>query len=153
MQAMSLRWGLAGVALCAVVTATPAASQVGGDYDLSWNTIDGGGTTASTGGTYTLGGTIGQPDAGALAAAGYDLTGGFWTAGAALLGDCKIDGVVDLFDVLEMIDLLLGKTPTTAQEVLCNVDCTALPIDLFDVLREIDAVLGRIPMPLACPAT
>lgn len=142
------------VALCAVVTAGPAASQTGGGYDLSWSTIDGGGTTASAGGPYTLGGTIGQPDAGVATGGGYEVTGGFWAAGAPiLLGDCKIDGVVDLFDVIEMIDILLeAKVPTAGQEVLCNVDCNALPIDLFDVLRTIDAVLERIPMPLQCPA-
>jgi hypothetical protein len=150
---MSLRRALTVLALCAVVGATPAASQTGDGYDLSWNTIDGGGTTASSGGTYTLGGTIGQVDAGALTGGEYGLVGGFWGgAEAILLGDCKPDGVVDLFDILEMIDILLGKIPTAEQEVLCNVDCNALPIDLFDVLRTIDAVLGRVTMPLECPA-
>ena len=31
-------------------------AQVGGGYDLSWSTVDGGGATFSTGGTYSLGG-------------------------------------------------------------------------------------------------
>ena len=47
-------------------------------YDLSWYTIDGGGATFSTGGSYSLGGTIGQPDAGALSGGPYTLNGGFW---------------------------------------------------------------------------
>ncbi|ACL26136.1 hypothetical protein [Chloroflexus aggregans] len=34
-------------------------AQSGGGYNLEWNTIDGGGATFSTGGTYSLGGTIG----------------------------------------------------------------------------------------------
>jgi hypothetical protein len=107
---MSLRRALMMLALCAVVGATPAASQTGDGYDLSWNTVDGGGTTASSGGDYTLGGTIGQIDAGALAGGEYDLVGGFWAgAEAILLGDCKPDGVVDLFDILEMIDAVLGR--------------------------------------------
>jgi hypothetical protein len=50
-------------------------------YDLSWYTIDGGGHTWSTGGTYTLGGTVGQPDAGNLAGGTYTLGGGFWQGG------------------------------------------------------------------------
>lgn len=56
-----------------------ALAQSGGGYDLSWNTIDGGGGT-STGGAYTLSGTIGQPDAGTLSSPGgtYTLNGGFW---------------------------------------------------------------------------
>jgi len=50
-------------------------------YDLSWWTVDGGGDTGSSSGAYTLGGTVGQPDAGALAAGEYTLHAGFW-AGA-----------------------------------------------------------------------
>ncbi|HVF73356.1 MAG TPA: hypothetical protein VM940_17270 [Chthoniobacterales bacterium] len=55
-----------------------AISQSGGAYDLTWNTIDGGGTTSATGGNYSLGGTIGQPDAGASSGGAYSLTSGFW---------------------------------------------------------------------------
>jgi hypothetical protein len=50
----------------------------GPGYDLSWWTVDGGGSTFSTGGGYALGGTIGQADAGELSASGYRLVGGFW---------------------------------------------------------------------------
>jgi hypothetical protein len=58
-----------------------------GGYDLSWWTVDGGGDTLSTGPGYSLGGTIGQPDAGpALSGPGYRLTGGFWLAGARSYG-------------------------------------------------------------------
>jgi hypothetical protein len=56
-------------------------AQTGGGYDLSWSTIDGGGGTWSTGGSYALGGTIGQPDAGTLAGGSYTLEGGFWPGG------------------------------------------------------------------------
>ena len=55
-----------------------AFSQSGGAYDLSWHTNDGGGTTSAAGGAYSLGGTIGQPDAGAASGGAYALTGGFW---------------------------------------------------------------------------
>jgi hypothetical protein len=46
-------------------------------YHIDWFTIDGGGGT-STGGGYTLSGTIGQPDAGTLTGGSYVLEGGFW---------------------------------------------------------------------------
>ena len=56
-----------------------AQAQSGGDYDLSWSTVDGGGYTWSEGGNYKLGGTIGQHDAGAEHSDGdYALQGGFW---------------------------------------------------------------------------
>ena len=61
--------------------ALTALAQSGGGYDLTWNTIDGGGgTSTSAGGVYTLSGTIGQPDAGTLSSPGgtYTLNGGFW---------------------------------------------------------------------------
>jgi len=60
-------------------------------YSIDWNKIAGGGGT-STGGVYTVSGTIGQPDAsGAMTGGSYSLTGGFWslyalqTPGAPLL--------------------------------------------------------------------
>lgn len=46
-------------------------------YSIDWHTIDGGGGT-STGGVYSVSGTIGQPDAGTLNGSGYTLNGGFW---------------------------------------------------------------------------
>lgn len=47
-------------------------------FDLTWHTIDGGGGT-STGGSFDLSGTIGQPDAGPTMTGGsFALVGGFW---------------------------------------------------------------------------
>ena len=54
------------------------ASVCMADYSIDWHTVDGGGTT-STGGIYTITGTIGQPDAGYSYQGDYDLAGGFWT--------------------------------------------------------------------------
>lgn len=50
------------------------------DYRIVWSTIDGGGGTSS-GGTYQLTGTIGQPDAAYLVGGQHELLGGFWTGG------------------------------------------------------------------------
>ena len=63
-----------------------ALAQTGGPYDLSWSTVDGGGHTFSTGGDYSLGGTIGQPDPGLLTGGVYTLGGGFWGGGAQRVG-------------------------------------------------------------------
>ena len=52
----------------------------GQSYSIDWYKIAGGGGT-STGGTYQVSGTIGQPDASAVNAmsgGNYSLTGGFW---------------------------------------------------------------------------
>src|SRR5262245_32731291 len=66
------------VAFVALATFTAAHAQ----YDLSWRTIDGGGAMFSTGGSFTLGGTIGQPDAGRVSGGAFSLSGGFWFAGS-----------------------------------------------------------------------
>jgi hypothetical protein len=79
--------------LVLLVSIPSAFAQSGGGYDLTWSTVSGGGWTFSTGGAYTLGGTIGQPGAGLLAgvASGggaYTLGGGFW-GGGALAGEYR----------------------------------------------------------------
>jgi hypothetical protein len=57
-----------------------AGSSANGQYELSWYTIDGGGGRSS-GGPYTLMGTIGQPDAAAVSGGDYELLGGFLPGG------------------------------------------------------------------------
>ena|ERR1041384_2280495 len=65
--------------LCITFFAHALLAQSGGNYDLSWNKIAGGGGV-STGGVYTVSGTIGQPDAGVPMSGGnYSITGGFWS--------------------------------------------------------------------------
>lgn len=54
-----------------------------GQYSIDWSTIDGGGST-STGGVYSVSGTIGQPDAGTMSGGIYTLSGGFWGIVAAV---------------------------------------------------------------------
>ena len=52
---------------------------LGQSYSVDWYKISGGGGP-STGGTYQVNGTIGQPDAsGALSGGQYSVTGGFWS--------------------------------------------------------------------------
>jgi hypothetical protein len=62
-------------------------------YAIDWYKVAGGGGMTSTGGTYRVSGTIGQPEAsGAMTGGSYSLTGGFWalyavqTPGAPVLG-------------------------------------------------------------------
>jgi uncharacterized repeat protein (TIGR01451 family) len=65
--------------LLVALGASPAAAQ----YEISWWTVDGGGTMNAAGGAYTLSGTVGQPDAGGPYAGGsYQLHSGFWSIAA-----------------------------------------------------------------------
>ncbi|MHC4619998.1 MAG: hypothetical protein ACYTEQ_19810 [Planctomycetota bacterium] len=59
---------------------SPAMSQSGGQYELSWSTTDAGGGR-STGGSYSLTGTVGQPEAGEMTGGQYQVLGGFWPGG------------------------------------------------------------------------
>jgi hypothetical protein len=71
---------------CLLLAAGVCLAQPGGaalevssqSYQVTWYTFDGGGLTFSAGGGRTLGGTAGQPDAGAMSGGGYTLAGGFW---------------------------------------------------------------------------
>jgi len=66
----------AAISLLSIIST--AAAQSGGEYDLSWWTVDGGGTTSNEGSGYSLGSTIGQPDAAVWFGDDYTLVGGFW---------------------------------------------------------------------------
>jgi hypothetical protein len=60
-----------------------AMTTRGQTYSIDWFTIDGGGGTSS-GGAYSLSGTIGQPDAGRMSGGNFTLEGGFWGIIAAV---------------------------------------------------------------------
>jgi hypothetical protein len=74
--------GLIVAAAAILLLAGVAAAQTGDGYDLTWSTVDGGGATFPSGGVYSLGSTVGQPDAGLLTGSEYALDGGFWGDGA-----------------------------------------------------------------------
>jgi len=91
------RWAVLG----GVAVLLGVAAIAFGQYAVDWQTIDGGGAMSSTGGTFALAGTIGQPDARnhpqAMSGGSYKLTGGFWVIPecpaipADYDGDCDVD--------------------------------------------------------------
>ena len=70
-----LRLALVGAVIAALALVGLALAQ--GGFDLGWYTVDGGGARSSGGG-YTLEGSIGQPDAGTVSGGSYSLQGGYW---------------------------------------------------------------------------
>ncbi len=96
------------VALAVVLAAGAAALAPvgGGDFDLTWHTIDGGGGGSSTGGGFELAGTIGQHDAGPVMTGGtFELRGGFWPASSLppCPADLNGDGAVGILDLLALL--------------------------------------------------
>jgi hypothetical protein len=79
MQCMNRRL-VSGITFCIAMLALVARAQ---NYSIDWSTIDGGGGT-STGGVYSVTGTIGQPDAGHMSGGDYTLDAGFWGVIAAV---------------------------------------------------------------------
>ena len=92
----------------AAITAVAHAQS----YSLDWFTIDGGGGS-SAGGAYSLSGTIGQPDAGAMAGANFTITGGYWS----LLAD-PTAGVPTLFITRSGANAIILWTPGSPGFVL-----------------------------------
>ena len=62
--------------LLLLLISLPVFALSGGEFDLPWSSIDGGGGLSS-GGDFSLFGTAGQPDAGTLAGGDFTLSGGF----------------------------------------------------------------------------
>ena len=64
--------------MAALVFMAIALTAQAQSYSIDWSKIAGGGGT-STGGEYSVSGTLGQPDAGGPLTNGqYSITGGFW---------------------------------------------------------------------------
>ena len=114
-----------------------AHAQSSGGYDLTWWTIDGGGVTFATGGSFELGGTAGQPDAtrlNELAGGAFRLTGGFWFVSCIITnGDADGNGCVDDADLL-LVLFNFGATGFNLADVNCDavVDDADLLIVLFN---------------------
>ena len=79
--------------------ASAARAQSGPGLDLSWSTIDCGGGVSSSGALVVIG-SIGQPDAGVMAAGAMELRGGFLAGGGPppCYPDCNGDLALNLAD-------------------------------------------------------
>src|ERR1051326_6966601 len=75
-------------------------------YSIDWFTIAGGAGT-STGGVYTLSGTIGQADAGHMSGGNFTLDGGFW----AIIATVPTPGSPALRVVFTTTNTVVGAWP------------------------------------------
>ena len=107
--------------MLAMLMSFSAIAETGTEYEMTRHSFDGGGVMRSTGGSFELSGTLGQPDAGVVAGGAFELTGGFWFAIPP--GDVGGDGVVNLSDHRKLVECLAGPdTPV-------NDDCRILDVD------------------------
>jgi hypothetical protein len=113
-------------AAASLAAAASASFAHAGPLNITWFSVDGGGrTTAATGGTYTLAGTIGQSDAGELSGGSLSCLGGFWgAAGSACYANC--DGST-LAPILNVNDFICFNNKFAAGDPGANCDGSTTP--------------------------
>lgn len=82
-QRSGVRVQRSGIGLAVLLLALAVFAGEAQDYAVGWWTVDGGGGT-STGGVYSVSGTIGQPDTGEMRGGTFTVVGGFWGVVAAI---------------------------------------------------------------------
>ncbi len=126
---------LRALLLLGAACAGPAFAQNGGPYAITSGVIAGGGATATTAGSDTLSGTIGQADAGHSAGGIFGVNGGFWkapvatTTPALCVGDCNNDGMVTVDELLTAVNIALGVLPPNGCPALDTNQDGALTVD------------------------
>jgi hypothetical protein len=130
------------LALSASAIVAAAATPCLAQPTIEWFTIDGGGG-ASTGGSFVLQATIGQPDAGTMSGGTFTLYGGFWGPIAAAPPPCdpdyNQDGNADQDDVLYLINVIGGGGNPTGRDPDFTGDGNA---DQDDVVALINTIGG-----------
>lgn len=88
---MKRKWFFQSSVLIILIVLLTTSAALGDSlgYSLDWWTVDGGGEI-STGGDYSLSGTIGQPETGLMQGDDFTLAGGFWSNGDLTRGAYEI---------------------------------------------------------------
>ena len=134
------------LALAALMAVAAALADIAapGSFELSWNTIDGGGGT-SIDGAFEISGTIGQPDVGGPLTGGtFQIIGGFWPGANPSVNPCSGDisppggdGIVNAADLLMVINnwgqCPLPCPPSCNSDL--NHDCMTNAGDLLAVIN------------------
>jgi hypothetical protein len=105
------------------------AQVQGNSFELDWHTLDGGGGVSS-GGTFTLVATIGQPDAGRSQGGTFALESGFWGAAIAI----QQPGAPALQITPAGANILLSWPTAAKGYTLQFIESFSSPIDWDDVL-------------------
>ncbi|MGE0479518.1 MAG: hypothetical protein AB7Q17_03495 [Phycisphaerae bacterium] len=130
-----------------------SAGAVAQPYSIDWYTIDGGGAMNTTGGAFSLSGTIGQHDAGGPMTGGnFSLTGGFWVVSSTLVpGDMNCDGVVNNFDIDPFVLALTDAAAYAAAYPGCNVSNADINGDGLVNNFDIDFFVNCLTSGSGCP--
>lgn len=135
-----------GMALATVLSQSGVA-QTGGEYDLSWNVIAGGGTSSATdtsnGLIFKLGNTLGQSlvygSTPLISGADFTLSIGFWFQRPP--GDVNGDGCTNDVDLLRIL-FAFGDNASNAPNEDLNEDGIIDDADLLILLFDFGAGCG-----------
>ena len=133
--------------LAAGLSVSPGTASA--QFSVSSFTIDGGGRTNSTGGTFALGGTIGQPDAGLLSGGTFTLGGGFWFGGGTTVTAVPNGSVNDTIATLLPFRMYPAHPNPVAARTVIAFDLpqpSAVRAALYDVSGRLVRVLADEPL-------
>ena len=124
------------IAIAGLIFGSSAQGMGPPDFDMSWNTLDGGGGW-SYGDLFSMAGTVGQPDAGLMSGGGFEMFGGFWK-GVGPETACQADFDRDGF--VTGIDFDLFVQAFEAGDLSADFDqdgfVTGVDFDLFVLVFE-----------------
>ncbi|MEZ6244063.1 MAG: GC-type dockerin domain-anchored protein [Phycisphaerales bacterium] len=122
------------LAACAALVGSAPAQP----FSIDNHTIDCGGGSSS-GGTFQLVGTIGQPEAGGFSAGGgFELAGGFW-GGSAGGGGCNIADLALPLGTLDFSDVIAFLTAFGSMQAPADLAPPFGTFDFSDVIAFLTA--------------
>ena len=124
-----------------------AISAPAQNYSIDWFTIDGGGGTSS-GGSYSLSGTIGQPDAGRMTGGSYAIEGGFW----GIISTVQLPGAPTLRIFLTATNTAIVAWPTSSPGFSLEQTATIFPQSWSTVLNPATIVGSEYQVTINPPA-
>ena len=115
-------------------------------FSIDWFTIDGGGGT-STGGVFSVSGTIGQPDAGHMSGGNFTVDGGFW----GIIGSIQTPGspLLSVFVTSTNTVVLSWPAPSTGFSLQQNSNLSTT--NWSTVTNTVDNVGGNNQVRIAPP--
>jgi hypothetical protein len=114
-------------------------------YEIGWSTIDGGGGIIQ-GSSYTLSGSVGQPDASRpLTGPTYTLTGGFWPGIDAEAIGCNAADIAEPLNLLDLADVVAFVQGFQAQDPIADLVAPFGLFDLADLSAFVTAFLTGCP--------
>jgi len=115
------RFSLSRPTLLVTLTLWLVVTGASAQYAINWHKVSGGGGT-STGGVYSVSGTVGQHDAGGPMTGGnYSLAGGFWTLYAVQTPGAPL---INIRLTPTNTAMVYWPSPSTGFELLQNTNLT-----------------------------